>query len=60
MPLNYVTTTLKGVDFRLPSYYKVIKILGAGAYGCVAQAEDTRVQGKLVAIKKISDVMSNL
>lgn len=38
--------------FELPSYYRVIRPIGKGAYGVVVAAKDTRT-GEKVAIKKI-------
>lgn len=50
---------IKGTRFCVPDYYKVTKALGAGAYGVVAEAVDTR-SGETVAIKKISNLFVHL
>ena len=57
--MKYVTTTIKGINFTVPEYYKITKMLGQGAYGIVAEATDTRTNAH-VAIKKLEKVFSHL
>lgn len=57
MPL--AVFNIKGTRFCVPDYYKVTKALGAGAYGVVAEAVDTR-SNTTVAIKKISNLFVHL
>ncbi|CAL6053953.1 Mitogen-activated_protein kinase [Hexamita inflata] len=57
--MPYVTTNIKGVNFTVPEYYKIGKMLGQGAYGIVVDATDTR-SGSIVAIKKLEKVFSHL
>lgn len=57
MPL--ATFNIKGVNFVVPDYYKVTKMLGQGAYGIVVEAVDNR-NNTHVAIKKLEKVFSHL
>jgi len=54
-----VTTTVKGINFSVPDYYKISKLLGQGAYGVVVEATDTRTNAR-VAIKKLEKVFGHL
>lgn len=43
-----------GSRFEIPDHYEIIDPVGSGAYGVVAAAKDTKLEGEnLVAIKKI-------
>ncbi|KAJ4459676.1 putative Extracellular signal-regulated kinase 1 [Paratrimastix pyriformis] len=44
--------------FEVPSYYKIIRPIGKGAYGVVVSAKDTRT-GEKVAIKKIPNAFAH-
>mmetsp|Transcript_2019 Transcript_2019/g.2899 ORF Transcript_2019/g.2899 Transcript_2019/m.2899 type:complete len:409 (+) Transcript_2019:1675-2901(+) len=52
-----VDTTLGNFTFSLPKTYKVIRVIGKGAYGIVAEGLDTKTNRR-VAIKKIEDVFN--
>ena len=51
-------TRVNGLKWEVPPRYTLKKVLGAGAYGCVCQAEDEGdgSEGKLVAVKRFEDV----
>jgi len=55
-----ITYTFKGEKFRLWDYYRPVKMLGTGAYAVVIEAEDTRFNGRRVAIKKNKNVFAEL
>ncbi|CAL6024601.1 Mitogen-activated_protein kinase [Hexamita inflata] len=57
--MPYATTNVKGVNFTVPDYYKISKMLGQGAYGIVVEATDSR-NGSHVAIKKLEKVFGHL
>jgi serine/threonine protein kinase len=51
---EYNVYDVHGCKFTLPKRYEIIEALGAGAYGTVVSAYDTKKgKGKKVAIKKI-------
>jgi len=43
----------KNGNFNIPTYYKIVEVVGRGSYGIVVAARDTRTN-KMVAIKKIA------
>ena len=45
-------------DWHLPANYKIVKLLGSGAYGQVVEAMDT-ITSKTVAIKRIGNLFVN-
>ena len=51
-------TRVNGLKWEVPPRYTLKKVLGAGAYGCVCQAEEEgdNSEGKLVAVKRFEDV----
>eukprot|EP01083_Nonionella_stella_P132803 403805_1 len=55
-----VTYTIKNEKFRIWDYYKPIGIIGIGSYAVVIEAKDTRLNGRLVAIKKNKNVFAEL
>ena len=55
-----ITYTFKGEKFKLWEYYKPIKMIETGAYAVVIEAEDTRFNGRKVAIKKNKNVFAEL
>jgi len=55
-----VTYTIKGEKFKLWEYYRPIEHIGTGAYAMVIEAEDTRFNGRRVAIKKNMNVFAAL
>ena len=55
-----ITYNFKGEKFKLWDYYKPVKMLGTGAYAVVIEAEDTRFNGRRVAIKKNRNVFAEL
>ena len=56
MEANEIKTKL--ANWHLPSNYKIIKILGSGAYGQVIEAFDNALS-KTVAIKRIANLFQN-
>jgi serine/threonine protein kinase len=53
------TWHVMGEAFDLPSYYKVIDYLGAGAYGVVCAAEDCSQDNRMYAIKKCKKIFQS-
>ncbi|KAL7068708.1 protein kinase domain-containing protein [Cryptosporidium serpentis] len=49
----------EGNVYLVPEFYKYIKKVGSGAYGCVASFYD-RSKGKYIAVKKILDAFQDL
>jgi len=48
---------VNGLKWEVPKRYTLKKVLGAGAYGCVVQAEDSDDPDfKLCAVKRFEDV----
>lgn len=58
MPPSFASVTVKVKEkscvFRVPRHLELVKLLGYGTYGAVAQFKDTR-NGQKIAIKKVSD-----
>lgn len=50
---------IRGVTFTIHEKYRLIKVVGVGAYGVVIAAEDTQSK-EFVALKKISGVFDDL
>lgn len=50
---------IRGVTFTVQEKYRLIKVVGVGAYGVVIAAEDTQIK-EYVALKKISGVFDDL
>ena len=52
------TIKVKNKDFTIDKRYKILKIIGLGAYGVVVSVQDT-ITGELLAIKKIEKVFDH-
>ena len=52
------TIKVKNKEFTIDKRYKILKIIGVGAYGVVVSVQDT-ITGELLAIKKIEKVFDN-
>lgn len=48
-----------GADWKIPSRYKVCKLIGSGSYGSVCEAEDNET-GEPVAIKRCKHIFEDL
>lgn len=59
LPGGKIQYTVQGQKFEIPRHYTVTKVVGAGAYGTVCAALDTR-KNQSVAIKKIARVFDDL
>lgn len=51
-----ITKQFNEIQFSIPSRYSGVKLLGAGSYGTVLLAIDTKNQNQKVAIKKLNAV----
>lgn len=54
------TSRVSGEYFCVDQRYKLIKVLGRGAYGVVCSANDEKLNGSKVAVKKIANVFDDL
>lgn len=48
-----------GADWKIPSRYKVVKLIGSGSYGSVCEVEDSETN-QLVAIKRCKHIFEDL